>query len=129
MGSEGRPGQIIFLNGTSNPGKPGIAGQLLLLPDPPHFRMPVDAINGMRATRKIRELGGAELRAVLTRTRAGFHRAVAGMAADRLRSLPDFSLPADEAAVITALTEAWERAAAERVEIACAGGRGRTGTA
>ncbi len=28
-----------------------------------------------------------------------------------------------------ALTEAWRRAATERVEIACAGGHGRTGTA
>jgi protein-tyrosine phosphatase family protein len=42
---------------------------------------------------------------------------------------PDFRLPSDEADVLLALTEAWQRAAAERVEIACAGGRGRTGTA
>ncbi len=42
---------------------------------------------------------------------------------------PDFRLPADEADVLPVLTEAWQRAATERVEIACAGGRGRTGTA
>lgn len=42
---------------------------------------------------------------------------------------PDFRLPADEADVLPALTEAWQRAVAERVEIACAGGHGRTGTA
>ena len=42
---------------------------------------------------------------------------------------PDFRLPADETAVLARLTEAWQRAAAERVEIACAGGRGRTGAA
>ena len=42
---------------------------------------------------------------------------------------PDFRLPADEADVLPALTEVWHRAATERVEIACAGGRGRTGTA
>ncbi|GAA4051134.1 protein-tyrosine phosphatase family protein [Streptomyces shaanxiensis] len=42
---------------------------------------------------------------------------------------PDFRLPADRAAARTALTEAWERAATARVEIACGGGRGRTGTA
>src|SRR5512146_2763223 len=35
---------------------------------------------------------------------------------------PDFRLPADEADVLPALTEAWQRAVAERVEIACAGG-------
>jgi protein-tyrosine phosphatase len=41
----------------------------------------------------------------------------------------DFGLPSDPAAARDAFREAWERAAAERVEIACAGGRGRTGTA
>jgi chloramphenicol 3-O phosphotransferase len=80
MGSQGRRGQIIFLNGTSSSGKSSIAGQLLLMLDPPHFHMSVDAINSMRAKQKTRELGDAELAAVLARTRAGFHRAVAGMA-------------------------------------------------
>ena len=42
---------------------------------------------------------------------------------------PDFGLPADPDAVGQALTEAWRRAAAERVEVACTGGLGRTGTA
>ena len=42
---------------------------------------------------------------------------------------PDFRLPADRSDAEHALREAWERAAAERVEIACRGGRGRTGTA
>lgn len=42
---------------------------------------------------------------------------------------PDFRLPSDRAAARSALAEAWRRAAAERVEIACGGGRGRTGTA
>lgn len=42
---------------------------------------------------------------------------------------PDFRLPAAGTDVLSTLTEAWERAAAERVEIACAGGHGRTGTA
>ena len=42
---------------------------------------------------------------------------------------PDFRLPADRADARAALTEAWERATGERVEIACGGGRGRTGTA
>ncbi|WP_454778505.1 protein-tyrosine phosphatase family protein [Georgenia muralis] len=42
---------------------------------------------------------------------------------------PDFRLPADPGAVADALREAWQRAATERVEIACAGGLGRTGTA
>jgi len=44
---------------------------------------------------------------------------------------PDFRLPWDRADARRVLTEVWERAAdpAERVEFACAGGRGRTGTA
>jgi hypothetical protein len=42
---------------------------------------------------------------------------------------PDFWLPSDRAAAGEALREAWARAETERVEIACAGGRGRTGTA
>lgn len=42
---------------------------------------------------------------------------------------PDFRLPTDRRDAQDALREAWQRAATERVEIACAGGRGRTGTA
>ncbi|CAM5655013.1 Protein phosphatase OS=Streptomyces violarus OX=67380 GN=FHS41_003475 PE=4 SV=1 [Streptomyces violarus] len=42
---------------------------------------------------------------------------------------PDFRIPSDRAAARVVLADAWERAAGERVEIACGGGRGRTGTA
>jgi hypothetical protein len=42
---------------------------------------------------------------------------------------PDFWLPRDPADARAALVEAWERAAGERVELACMGGWGRTGTA
>lgn len=42
---------------------------------------------------------------------------------------PDFGLPADRALAVRVFAEAWRRAARERVEVACAGGRGRTGTA
>lgn len=42
---------------------------------------------------------------------------------------PDFLLPADEPDAANALREAWRRSETERVEIACRGGRGRTGTA
>lgn len=41
----------------------------------------------------------------------------------------DYGLPRSTADAVTALREAFERAATERVEIACAGGVGRTGTA
>ena len=42
---------------------------------------------------------------------------------------PDFWLPSDRSDAADALREAWARAEAGRVEIACAGGHGRTGTA
>ena len=42
---------------------------------------------------------------------------------------PDFRLPSDRAAAGEALREAWTRTERERVEIACGGGHGRTGTA
>jgi len=42
---------------------------------------------------------------------------------------PDLGLPRDRSDALDALLEAWRRAESERVEIACRGGRGRTGTA
>ncbi len=42
---------------------------------------------------------------------------------------PDFRLPTDRAAAGVALREAWQRTTTDRVEVACGGGRGRTGTA
>ncbi|MFD9500050.1 protein-tyrosine phosphatase family protein [Streptomyces sp. NPDC060035] len=42
---------------------------------------------------------------------------------------PDFRLPADGQEARSVLAEAWRRAAVDRVEVACGGGRGRTGTA
>lgn len=41
----------------------------------------------------------------------------------------DFWLPADPVDFRSALHELWDRAMSERVEIACGGGYGRTGTA
>jgi protein-tyrosine phosphatase len=42
---------------------------------------------------------------------------------------PDFRLPRDPAELRTALREVLERAGGQRVEVACQGGSGRTGTA
>lgn len=42
---------------------------------------------------------------------------------------PDFRLPHDVPAALSALVGAYERAATTRVELACGGGIGRTGTA
>lgn len=42
---------------------------------------------------------------------------------------PDFRTPASTSDAVSALREAHERAATQRVEVACGGGVGRTGTA
>jgi hypothetical protein len=42
---------------------------------------------------------------------------------------PDIRLPADRGAALATLREVLQAAATRRVELACAGGRGRTGTA
>lgn len=42
---------------------------------------------------------------------------------------PDFWLPSDRLQARELLREVWDLAATERVEVACGGGRGRTGTA
>ena len=42
---------------------------------------------------------------------------------------PDFRLPADRADAASMLLATWERLDTDRVEVACDGGRGRTGTA
>ncbi|MFD9561708.1 chloramphenicol phosphotransferase CPT family protein [Streptomyces sp. NPDC059994] len=73
------PGRIIFLNGTSSSGKTSIARDLLdILDDGVFFHLAVDGFNAMRSKR---ELGAEELDAALRRTRMGFHRSAAAMAA------------------------------------------------
>lgn len=42
---------------------------------------------------------------------------------------PDWRLPANPVEARQALADLWQRSATERVEVACCGGRGRTGTA
>jgi hypothetical protein len=42
---------------------------------------------------------------------------------------PDFRLPRDKVDAAEAFAEAWRRSEHERVEVACHGGHGRTGTA
>ena len=73
-------GQVVLLNGVSSSGKSTIARQLLDSFDTPWFHMGVDMFGAMRAERQTHDLDPAALGDVLRRTRAGFHRAVAGMA-------------------------------------------------
>ncbi|MET9228174.1 AAA family ATPase [Lentzea sp. NPDC003310] len=71
---------IIFLNGTSSSGKSSIAEALLEELDTPFFHLSIDAFSAMCAGEKAMALPEPELAAFLRRMRAGFHRAVAGMA-------------------------------------------------
>ena len=66
----------MLLNGTSSSGKSSIADELVPLLDDTYFLMAVDAFNAMRS----RDYPPEELELGLRRTRAGFHRAIAGMA-------------------------------------------------
>jgi chloramphenicol 3-O phosphotransferase len=80
MAERAAPGQVILLNGASSSGKSTIARQLLADFQSPWFHMAVDMFGAMRAEEQTHELDADALREVLHRTRAGFHRAVAGMA-------------------------------------------------
>jgi chloramphenicol 3-O phosphotransferase len=73
-------GQVLLLNGASSSGKSTIARQLLVDFEIPWFHMGVDMFGAMRAERSTYELDPDGVRDVLRRTRAGFHRAAAGMA-------------------------------------------------
>ncbi|HZP71803.1 MAG TPA: AAA family ATPase [Gaiellaceae bacterium] len=75
------PGQIIVLNGTSSAGKTSVGRELLDVLSSPFFLMSVDDFGAMRSPTRTAELSEHEVADVLRRTRAGFHRAVAGMAA------------------------------------------------
>ncbi|MFJ4654778.1 chloramphenicol phosphotransferase CPT family protein [Nocardia sp. NPDC088792] len=74
------PGQVILLNGVSSSGKTSLARQLLCDLDRPFFHIGVDMIGAMRSEPQTDRLDQAALQQALYRTRAGFHRAVAGMA-------------------------------------------------
>ncbi|WP_280457185.1 phosphotransferase-like protein [Nocardia carnea] len=77
---EPAPGRIVLLNGVSSSGKTTIARRLLRDLERPFFHMGVDMFGAMRSESRTHELDPSGLAAVLRNTRAGFHRAVAGMA-------------------------------------------------
>ncbi|GIF45828.1 chloramphenicol 3-O phosphotransferase [Asanoa ferruginea] len=64
---------------------------LPLLPDP-WFLVPVDAIGAMRSTVHTRVLNDAEVSEMLRRTRLGYHRAVAALAATGNDVIMDYPL-------------------------------------
>jgi chloramphenicol 3-O phosphotransferase len=74
-------GRVVLLNGPSSSGKSSIGRAVLPLLADPWFLVPVDGISGMRSTEHLRSLDAAETREVLRRTRLGYHRVIAALAA------------------------------------------------
>lgn len=76
-----RRGRIILLNGASSSGKSSIGRALLPLLADPWFLVPIDEISGMRSTVHRRVLDEHQVAKMLIRTRMGYHRVVAALAA------------------------------------------------
>jgi len=76
-----QPGTIVLLNGTSSSGKTTLARELLTGFATPWFHLAVDDFGAMRSVPQTAALDAEQVAVVLRRTRAGFHRSVAAMAA------------------------------------------------
>ena len=83
---------MILLNGPSSSGKSSIGRHLLPLLEEPWFLVPVDAVSGMRSTVHRRQLDEAAVAAMLRRTRRGYHRVVAALAATGNHVIMDYPL-------------------------------------
>ncbi|WP_170167309.1 chloramphenicol phosphotransferase CPT family protein [Actinoplanes xinjiangensis] len=86
------PGRIIVLNGASSSGKSSVGRAMLGLLADPWFLFPVDDLGAMRSTVHTRVLDDAGIAAMLTRTRRGYHRAVAGLASAGNDVIMDYPL-------------------------------------
>ncbi len=83
---------MVLLNGASSSGKSSIGRAMLPLLQDPWFLVPVDAISGLRSTVHRAQLDAAEVAAMLTRTRRGYHRAVAALASAGNDVIMDYPL-------------------------------------
>lgn len=87
-----KPGRVILLNGPSSSGKSSIGLAMLPLLEEPWFFVPVDVISGLRSTVHRNSLDDAEVEAMLTRTRRGYHRTVAALASVGNNVIMDYPL-------------------------------------
>lgn len=112
-----RTGRVILLNGASSSGKTSIGQALLpLLPDP-WFFISADALGEMRSTVHTRRLNDTEIADMLTRTRTGYHRAVAGLASAGNDVIMDY--PLTESWRLTDLVETLTGYDVTLVEVRC----------
>jgi chloramphenicol 3-O phosphotransferase len=73
-------GRVLLLNGPSSAGKTSLSHALSdLLPTPWHV-FPVDEVHAMRSRPDLRGVTGIDWESVFHSSRAGYHRAVAGLA-------------------------------------------------
>jgi chloramphenicol 3-O phosphotransferase len=73
-------GRILLLNGPSSAGKTTLSHALSdLLPTPWHV-FPVDLVHAMRSRPDLRGVAGIDWQSVFRASRAGYHRAIAGLA-------------------------------------------------
>jgi chloramphenicol 3-O phosphotransferase len=85
-------GRVVLLNGASSSGKSSVGRALLGLLADPWFFFPVDGLGQMRSTVHTRVLDEGEIGEMLTRTRRGYHRAVAGLASAGNDVIMDYPL-------------------------------------
>ncbi|MEJ7832828.1 MAG: AAA family ATPase [Nocardioides sp.] len=74
------PGRIVVLNGPSSAGKTMLCAELVELLDTPWHVVPVDLVHAVRSRPDLRGVTGIDWDAVFRASRAGYHRAVAGLA-------------------------------------------------
>jgi chloramphenicol 3-O phosphotransferase len=113
-----RPGRVLLLNGASSSGKSSIGRALLPLLADPWFLVPVDVFGAMRSTVHTRVLDDAEIDAMLRRTRLGYHRAVAALAATGNDVIMDY--PLSERWRVTDLLDVLDGVDVTLVEVRCA---------
>lgn len=83
-----RPGRVVLLNGPSSAGKTSIATALVELLPTPWLNVPVDLLHAVRSRPDLAQppapgdaMGPDDWQQVFRRTRAGYHRVLAGLAA------------------------------------------------
>ncbi|MEU4155407.1 AAA family ATPase [Actinoplanes sp. NPDC026670] len=108
---------MLLLNGASSSGKSSVVRALLPLLADPWFVFAVDGLTAMRSAVHTRVLDDAEIDAMLTRMRRGYHRAVAGLVSAGNDVIMDY--PLSEAWRLADLVEVLAGVDVTLVEVRC----------